>query len=266
MQPCFIVDAFVDQIFSGNPAAVVLLKQEADASWMQKVAAEFNLSETSFLVPRAEGEWGLRWFTPTKEVNLCGHATLAAAHVLANELKLGLHTYVFHSHSGALMAVKEGDQLVLNFPRTPTSPASDQQNINQLLALDNFPVFNAGDDLLIEFPSTQAVESYVPNLAAIAGLECRGLIATAVANAGDGDFVSRFFAPAYGIPEDPVTGSAHCALADYWSRRLSKTVFIAKQLSARRGFLTVELQAERVFLKGRCNTMVRGELDAGREF
>lgn len=267
MVPCYIVDAFVDQPFSGNPAAVVLLDKPADDIWMQNVAAEFNLSETSFLVPvgeNADGEnvWHLRWFTPTTEVNLCGHATLAAAHVLAHEVQNASHEFRFQTRSGELVASRAEDGLTLNFPRTYTEPSADHRAITAQLGLLHFPVFKAGEDLLIEFPNAQQVQAYQPDMDAVAALSCRGLIVTARGAPETVDFVSRFFAPAFGIPEDPVTGSAHCALADYWSRQLNKTQFVAQQLSARRGYLRVELAGNRVTLNGKCKTMVRGQLDA----
>jgi PhzF family phenazine biosynthesis protein len=272
MLPCYIVDAFVGQLFSGNPAAVVLLEQDADTEWMQKVAAEFNLSETSFLLPRAQGEWQLRWFTPTTEVNLCGHATLAAAHVLEREQKLNLPSYKFHTRSGELIAAVDGDLLVLDFPRARTAPMADHLAIIQKLGLesqavrsvdsDGCTVFKAGEDLLVELPTEEQVQIFEPNQEVIASLKCRGFIVTARGSSSDVDFVSRFFAPAFGIPEDPVTGSAHCALADYWQCLLNKTSFKAKQLSARGGYLNVDLKGDRVLLKGRSKTMVRGQLDA----
>lgn len=263
MLPCYIVDAFVGPLFSGNPAAVVILEKEVEAEWMQKVAAEFNLSETSFLVPAGNNAWQLRWFTPTTEVNLCGHATLAAAHVLVNELDSSVEQITFHTRSGELIATRSGDQLILDFPRTYTEPSPEHRQITSQLGLLHFPVFKAGEDMLIEFPTAHQVQAYQPDMNAVAALKCRGLIVTA-RGANEGlDFVSRFFAPAFGIPEDPVTGSAHCALADYWSRQLNKTQFMAEQLSERRGYLFVELLGARVALSGKCRTMVRGELDAG---
>lgn len=258
--PMYLVDAFIDQPFSGNPAGVCILAAGQPASWMQQVALEMNQAETAFVCKRADGDWDLRWFTPQVEVDLCGHATLAAAHILwqeTGELNPVIH---FHTRSGLLSATRNGNDIQLDFP-------SDQPKARELPpALLQFlgkpPVwFGCGrDDLLLVLESATAVENFVPDLNLISAITERGLIITAPGDAGSGlDMVSRFFAPKVGIAEDPVTGSAHCLLAVYWGDRLGKTQLRAYQASARGGLLTLELQGERVLLSGNTRTMLKGE-------
>lgn len=258
--PLYLVDAFIDQPFSGNPAGVCLLPEEQPAKWMQQVAMEMNQAETAFVWPRADGSYSLRWFTPQVEVDLCGHATLAAAHALwreAGELPSVIH---FHTRSGLLSAARKGDDIQLDFP-------SDQPKTRDIPApllqfLGKPPVwFGRGrDDLLLVLENAAAVETFVPDLPLITAITERGLIITAPGDTGSGlDMVSRFFAPRVGIAEDPVTGSAHCLLAVYWGYRLGKKLLHARQASPRGGLLMLELQGERVLLSGKANTLLKGD-------
>jgi PhzF family phenazine biosynthesis protein len=257
--PAFIVDAFASRPFAGNPAAVCMLHKAMPESWMQSVAAEFNLSETAFLQRIEPGLWSLRWFTPACEVNLCGHATLASVHVLANELMTSETVYRFATKSGELRATSLENRFQLDFPRVTTEPLATDDPRNKLIAGSASGLYKAGEDLLLELPSADAVKEFTPDFDAIHQLDCRGLIVTATGNEKI-DFVSRFFAPAYGIDEDPVTGSAHCSLADYWHKRLNKHHFFAKQVSTRGGDLEVMLEGKRVFLIGQAITTLRASL------
>lgn len=257
--PAFIVDAFASRAFAGNPAAVCVLHKAMPEAWMQSVASEFNLSETAFLLRLEPGLWSLRWFTPQREVNLCGHATLTSAHVLANELMTSQALYRFTTKSGELRATDMGNSFQLDFPTTHTAPLTTDDARNNLVTGSLSGLHQAGEDLLMELASSEAVQQFQPDLNAIRQLGCRGLIVTAVGTK-DVDFVSRFFAPAYGIDEDPVTGSAHCSLADYWHKRLGKHHFIAKQVSTRGGDLEVMLEGNRVLLIGKAITTLRASL------
>jgi len=255
--PLFQVDAFTGGAFKGNPAAVCLLETEADAAWMQKVAAEMNLSETAFLCPEGDA-WRLRWFTPAVEVDLCGHATLASAHVLFD---LGHERARFLTRSGELLATRAGGRIELDFPALPVTEAAPPAGL--LDALGAAAVFCGMSrfDRLIEVESEEAVRAIEPDVSALAAIDTRGVIVTS-RGAGEYDFVSRFFCPAVGIDEDPVTGSAHCALAPYWAVRLGKADMRAYQASARGGEVFVRLAGDRVFLGGSAVTVLSGELRA----
>jgi PhzF family phenazine biosynthesis protein len=257
--PAFIIDAFASRPFAGNPAAVCVLHKAVPEAWMQSIASEFNLSETAFLLRLEPGLWSLRWFTPQCEVNLCGHATLASAHVLANELMVPHSVYRFATKSGELRAMGLDNGFQLDFPATSTAPLAANDVRNTQVKGGVSGLYQAGEDLLLELASAEAVQQFQPDLNAIRQLGCRGLIVTAAGEKGV-DFVSRFFAPAYGIDEDPVTGSAHCGLADYWHRRLGKHHFIAKQVSKRGGDLEVMLEGNRVLLVGQAITTLRASL------
>jgi PhzF family phenazine biosynthesis protein len=258
--PIAVVDAFTAQPFAGNPAAVCLLGEERDAAWMQRVAAEMNLSETAFLVPRADG-FGLRWFTPTVEVDLCGHATLASAHLLWETKRLRADDVArFHTRSGLLKARREGESIELVFPATPDSPTKAPPELLRALGAEPRYVGRSRFDYIVELDSEAAVRGLRPNFALLAKLPLRGVMVTAAATTPGFDFVSRFFAPSAGIDEDPVTGSAHCCLAPYWSRRLGKDEFMAAQVSARGGVLRVRLAGDRVLIGGQAVTTWRGEL------
>lgn len=256
----YIVDAFTSTLFGGNQAAVCILAEPKTDSWQQQVAAEFNLSETAFLFSLGENRWSLRWFTPNCEVNICGHATLAAAHVLIQEEKLNVQELVFASRSGDLHARAENNQIKLDFPRIDVTPIS---NFTAELGCTPIAVYSAGEDLIVELQTANEVRSYEPPIDAIKQLQTRGLIITAPADeqcATGIDFVSRFFAPNAGINEDPVTGSAHCSLASLWREKLGKQTFHAQQLSARGGLLEVVCHETRVELIGSCATFLRGTL------
>lgn len=257
--PIFTVDAFADRPFVGNPAAVCLLDGPAQTEWMAVVASEMNLSETAFLYPEGEG-YRLRWFTPSVEVDLCGHATLASAHILWETGRLGTDTEArFQTRSGLLMAQRRGELIEMNFPACQPEPCSPPADL--LKAVDvaaEYVGFN-GSDYLVATTDERAVREAEPDLAMLAQVEARGIILTA-AGSGGVDFVSRFFAPRAGVAEDPVTGSAHCALAPFWADRLGKTEMVGYQASRRGGYVRVRPIGDRVILGGRAVTVCRGEL------
>jgi len=254
------VDAFTEQAFSGNPAAVCLLRSPADPAWMQQVAREMNLAETAFLVRQDDG-FDLRWFTPSIEVDLCGHATLASAHVLWEEQELGPEaTARFHTRSGLLTASREHDLIWMDFPATPAEPAQPPPELKAGLAATTRYVGRTKFDYLVEVESESAVRALAPDLVQLNRLPVRGVIVTAQSEHTEYDFVSRFFAPAAGVPEDPVTGSAHCALGPYWGAKLKKSRMVGYQASPRGGTVMIQLAQDRVLLGGRAVTVLRGEL------
>ncbi|MEP7177300.1 MAG: PhzF family phenazine biosynthesis protein [Gemmatimonadales bacterium] len=259
-QPITLVDAFTDRAFGGNPAAVCLLSAARGAAWMQLVAREMNLAETAFLVRRPDG-YDLRWFTPTVEVDLCGHATLASAHVLWEDgLVAAEATIPFHTRSGVLTATHHEGLVWLDFPATPAVECEVPPEIGRALGV---PIRFAGRspfDYLVEVDSAETLRGLQPDLAALGRLAVRGVIVTAPSSSAEADFVSRFFAPASGVPEDPVTGSAHCALAPFWSARLGRTELLGYQASERGGLVRVRLRDDRVHLGGNAVTVLRGEL------
>ncbi|MQA03796.1 MAG: PhzF family phenazine biosynthesis isomerase [Streptosporangiales bacterium] len=257
-QPYTVVDAFTERPFAGNPAAVLVLDAPGDEEWMQLLAREFNLSETAFTFPEGDG-WRLRWFTPTVEVDACGHATLAAAHTLF-ERGLAELTVNFDTRSGRLVCRRDGEQVVMDWPTDPCDQPADETAIAQAIGV---PVQAAGEGrhyLLAEVADAATVRKVEPDLAAVSALGSTGLIVTA---AGDGtaDVVSRMFAPQSGIPEDPVTGSAHCCLVTWWAPRVGDEL-TAEQLSARGGRVHVRLNGDRVELRGHAVTVARGQLVA----
>ena len=254
------VDAFTDQPFAGNPAAVCILPRSRNEEWMQNVAREMNLSETAFLHPEKEG-WGLRWFTPAVEVALCGHATLASAHILweTGQLSPG-ETARFHTKSGLLTAERNGSGIELNFPAKPAEPAEAPAGLDEALGVKPLFVGRSAFDYLVEVDSAAALQALKPNFTRLAELPVRGVIVTSRSDRSEFDFVSRFFAPASGVNEDPVTGSAHCTLGPYWETKLKKTEFVALQASARGGVVKVRVAGDRVFLGGQAVTVLRGEL------
>ena len=255
------VDAFTSAPFGGNPAAVCLLPAPADAVWMQKVAQEMNLSETAFLVRREAGGFDLRWFTPAIEVDLCGHATLASAHVLWEEGHLPPgEPAVFHTRSGRLSAELRNGWIEMDFPAEPAEPASVPEGLAAALGTAPAYVGRNRFDYLIEVDTQATVERLTPDYSRLAGIDTRGVIVTARADTQDIDFVSRFFAPRTGIDEDPVTGSAHCCLGPYWQSRLGRDTFTALQVSERRGLVKVTVRDKRVILSGQAVTVLRGEL------
>ena len=255
------VDAFTCEPFSGNPAAVCLLPAPADAAWMQRVAREMNLSETAFLVRREAGGFDLRWFTPVIEVDLCGHATLASAHVLWEEGHLPPgEPAVFHTRSGRLSAEPRGEWIEMDFPAEPPDPIPAPDGLAAALGADPAYVGRNRFDYLVEIDTQLAVERLAPAFTRLAEIDTRGIIVTARADREGIDFVSRFFAPRTGIDEDPVTGSAHCCLGPYWQSRLGGDTFTALQVSERRGVVKVAVRDERVTLSGQAVTVLRGEL------
>lgn len=257
----FQVDAFTNVPFAGNPAAVCVLSEPADDAWMQKIAREMNLSETAFLVERLDG-FSLRWFTPTTEVDLCGHATLASAHVLWTEGYLSFDQEVqFHTRSGVLTANREADWVVMNFPADRSRDIKIRPELIKALNAPICEVYEGSVGYIVEVDSEEIVRNIQPNIEILKTLPAKGLIVTsAAANGTEYDFVSRFFAPALGILEDPVTGSAHCALAPFWRDRLNKTEFLAYQASARGGILKVRCEGDRVVLGGQAVTVMKSEV------
>jgi PhzF family phenazine biosynthesis protein len=254
------VDAFTDRAFAGNPAAVCLLPSARDDAWMQQVAREMNLAETAFLIRRADG-FDLRWFSPALEVDLCGHATLASAHVLWEERHLDAgQTARFHTRSG-LLSASRGDGLIwLDFPATPAQPVSSSPDLERAIGAGFKFLGRTAFDYLVELESEAEVRSLEPDMSRLAHLGGRGVIVTARSENGSYDFVSRFFAPGAGIPEDPVTGSAHCGLGPYWAARLGKKELVGYQASARGGTVRVRLEGDRAHLGGHAVTVLRGEL------
>lgn len=254
------VDAFTDRAYSGNPAAVCIMEEDRGEAWLQDVAREMNLSETAFLMGHEEG-YDLRWFTPAAEVDLCGHATLASAHVLWEEghLEAG-STARFHTRSGELTARRDGDWIWLDFPSLAPEAAEAPAELARVLGVDPVAVARSRFDLLVEVESEKTVRSLTPDLALLRSLPVRGLIVTSRATATGYDFASRFFAPAVGVDEDPVTGSAHCVLAPYWGERLGREEMTGYQVSARGGVVRVRLAGDRVGLGGKAVTVLRAEL------
>lgn len=260
----FQVDAFTDRPFRGNPACVCLLDAGRPDAWMQSVAAEMNLSETAF-VSRQEDGFGLRWFTPRVEVSLCGHATLASAHILWEVGWLQPWAEArFHTLSGLLTAARDGAWITMDFPAREVAAAPPNPSVNGALGVEPAETHVAprpnGDTYLLELASEGGVRALAPDFAALAATDARTVIVTARAEGGDFDFVSRFFAPALGIDEDPVTGSAHCYLAPYWATKLGKDDLVGYQASARGGVVGCCWRGERVILRGQAATVMRGDL------
>jgi PhzF family phenazine biosynthesis protein len=257
--PLVTIDAFAEAAFSGNPAAVCFPSSDRDAAWMQRVTAEMNLAETAFLAREGDA-WRLRWFTPVTEVDLCGHATLAAAHLLWQDGHLPAGAPArFLTRSGALGAVQRDGLIELDFPADPPRAAAPPEALVEALGVQPFAVLRGRDDWLVELADAQTVRTLEPDLALLATIDCRGIGVTARGDRGF-DVVSRFFAPRAGIPEDPVTGSAHCTIGPYWSARLRRPVLSCWQASARGGRLRVEPRGGRVLLGGTAVTVMRGEL------
>jgi PhzF family phenazine biosynthesis protein len=258
--PIYQVDAFTGRLFGGNPAAVVILKEWLPDATLQAIAAENNLSETAFVVP-GQGEFGLRWFTPGVEVDLCGHATLASAHVLFQHRYARSSPVVFRYRGGTLSVAREGDLLAMDFPSRPPEPAAPDPALAAGLAaaLGVKPrEVHTARDLVAVLGTQQDVEDLRPDLQALARLDAFAVAVTAPGR--ECDFVSRFFAPRAGVPEDPVTGSSHCTLVPYWSRRLGKTRLHAIQVSRRRGELFCEDLGARVKIAGRAVEYLRGRI------
>jgi PhzF family phenazine biosynthesis protein len=260
--PIYQADAFTEKPFSGNPAAVCLLPQPREAAWMQAVAKEMNLSETAFLLKQEDG-YNLRWFTPAAEVDLCGHATLASAHILweTGLLRPGVQAR-FHTRSGLLTAVPKGGEIELNFPAKTEERAEAPAGLLEALKVNAKYLGKSKFDYLVLVEAEETVRGLNPDFAALKSIPVRGVIVTSRATSPGYDFVSRFFAPAVGVNEDPVTGSAHCTLGPFWSRQMGKQDFLAYQASERGGVLRVRVAGDRVHLGGKAVTILRGELVA----
>jgi PhzF family phenazine biosynthesis protein len=256
----FKVDSFTAEPFAGNPAGVCLLTEPREDRWMQGMAREMNLSETAFLLREGEG-FRLRWFTPAVEVELCGHATLASAHVLWEEGVLASsETARFATLSGELRASRRGDLIEMDFPSKPEQAAEPPENLLEALGVEPRYLGRNVFDYLMLLDSEKAVRGVSPDFAMLRTVDVRGVIVTAPSSRPEYDFVSRFFAPAVGVDEDPVTGSAHCALTPFWAARLGKKELVGYQASARGGVVHVRDAGERVFLGGHAVTVLRGEL------
>lgn len=260
--PIFQIDAFTSRMFAGNPAAVCILPGPRDERWMQQVAQEMNLSETAFLYRQGDG-FNLRWFTPTVEVDLCGHATLASAHVLweAGHLKANERAR-FYTRSGLLTAERKGNWIELDFPAEPEEQVTAPPELARALGVPLQYVGKNRFDYLVEVDSEETVRNMNPDLTLLRTIPVRGVIVTSLANSPEYDFVSRFFAPRAGINEDPVTGSAHCCLGPFWSHRLGRDELIAYQASTRGGVVRVRVMGNRVYLGGQAVTVLRGELSS----
>ena len=257
--PLYQVDAFTDRAFGGNPAAVVPLESWLDAELMQNIACENNLAETAFFVPGAAADhWELRWFTPATEVPLCGHATLASAAVIRDQLGHDSWPITFESASGPLVVERDGDALILDFPANTPAPAATPDGLAEALGSAVPETLSATGFLVAVFADAATVACLEPDFARLVELGGQGVIATAPGD--DVDFVSRFFAPGYGIDEDPVTGSAHCALAPYWSKRLKRNELRGYQASERGGEVRTRLEGDRVKLGGQAVTVLKCEL------
>jgi PhzF family phenazine biosynthesis protein len=255
-QLIYQVDAFTDHPFAGNPAGVCILTAAAEDAWMQSVAREMNLSETAFLVAQADG-YNLRWFTPAAEVRLCGHATLASAHTLwETGILQDKEEARFQTLSGLLTANRRGDWIEMNFPARPPNPVRESEILISALGAPARFIGRDVDDYLVELESETIVRALEPDFTSLGKLNVRGVIITARSEDPNFDFVSRFFAPSVGVNEDPVTGSAHCCLTPYWSRKLQKKAMTAFQASARGGILHVELSGDRVLLAGQAVTVM----------
>jgi PhzF family phenazine biosynthesis protein len=255
--PLWQVDAFASQRFKGNPAAVVPLGEWLPDETLQAIAAENNLSETAFLVAHGD-DYAIRWFTPAQEVPLCGHATLGSGWVVLNRLEPGRAAVTFHSQSGPLKVVRDGERLAMDFPALPVEPSAGNRALVDALGLAPKALFESYQ-WLAEYASEDQVRALKPDLAALGKVDIFGVIVTA--RGKDCDFVSRFFAPAAGIPEDPVTGSAHSRLVPYWAKVLGKTKLHARQISARGGELWCELKGERVTMAGHVAAYLEGTIE-----
>ena len=261
--PIYTVDAFTDRPFAGNPAGVCLLEAPREAEWMQSIAAEMNLSETAFVSPHAGDGFDLRWFTPKLEVALCGHATLASAHVLWESGTIGVKAVArFHTQSGVLLAMRANGGIELDFPAKQVAEAKPAPGLIEALGVKPVWVGRNAFDYFVEVAKESEVRDAQPDHLKLGKIEVRGVIVTSrPANGENGvDFVSRFFAPGSGVAEDPVTGSAHCALAPYWAAKLGRTEMTGHQISARGGIVRVRVEGDRVMLGGNAVTVMKGLL------
>ncbi len=261
MIPLFVVDAFTKLPFAGNPAAVCFLDRCATDKWLQLVAREMNLSETAFVVPRGEAEFDLRWFTPRVEVDLCGHATLASAHAIWESGRAPRAGLTFHTRSGPLAATPHTTKLIeLDFPAQPATVCDPPPGLLEALCVEAVAVARNASDYLVEVKHEPVLSRIQPDFRKLAEVECRGVIVTCRPIDPIYNFVSRFFAPRAGIDEDPVTGSAHCCLAEWWGEKLGKSEMIGWQRSERGGSVRVVRRANRVLIGGNAVTVSRGEV------
>lgn len=257
--PIYQADAFTDKLFGGNPAAICPLQQWLSDDIMQKLAAENNLSETAFFV-QEDDHYHIRWFTPATEVKLCGHATLASAHILYTELGYAKDEISFTCLSGRLKVTKKDEDVyTLHFPSNPPTLVEPPENMFESLHITNAEVYKTSFDYMVVLETQQQVEALQPNFSLMATIPARGVIATAVGNYNEADFVSRCFYPQSGINEDPVTGSAHTIMVPYWAEKLGKTEMKAIQLSKRKGYLDCELINDKVLMSGKAVTYLKGE-------
>jgi len=259
--PLYLVDAFTDRPFAGNPAAVCLPEVHLDPLTMQAVAGEMNQAETAFIRTRPDGDWDLRWFTPTVEVELCGHATLASTHVLWETGRVSHSLSIrFHTQSGVLTCTRRGGHIEMDFPAEPATPV--QSPAEEAFALGAAPTYVGRNrmDMLVVLGSAAEVRDLAPDMGQVAGIQARGVIVTARSDVPESDFVSRFFAPQSGVAEDPATGSAHCCLGPYWREVLGKDELIGRQVSKRGATIRVRVVGDRVILGGSAVTVVEGRL------
>jgi PhzF family phenazine biosynthesis protein len=262
-QTIYQVDAFTNVPFAGNPAAVCILPEARDDAWMQNVAKEMNLSETAFLLKQDDGynNYSLRWFTPAVEVDLCGHATLASAHILWETGLLATGRQArFHTRSGLLTADQQGDWIIMDFPAKPEEQTDVPAGLIEALGVSPIYAGMSQFDLLVEVESEAALRAIQPNFTLLEQVPARGVIVTSRASSDGFDFVSRFFAPRVGVNEDPVTGSAHSCLSPYWSKRLGRNELVGYQASLRGGVVRVRYEGERVQIGGQAVTVLQGQL------
>lgn len=253
------IDAFTESVFEGNPAAVCILDNWIDAHLMQRISAENNLSETAFAVKK-NNTYEIRWFTPTVEIDLCGHATLATAFILFRYIETNETSIEFYSHRSGVLNVRleTNENLTLNFPQSIATKTEENTALNKALGKAPKETYKSTFDYMLVYDSQKEIEALQPDLSALSKIKTRGVMVTAP---GDSvDFVSRFFAPASGIDEDPVTGSAHCTLTPYWNNKLEKNTLIAKQISKRGGDLICQLDGDRVKISGKCALYMIGEI------
>jgi predicted PhzF superfamily epimerase YddE/YHI9 len=256
----FQIDAFTDQLFEGNPAAVIPLEEWLPKTQMQQIATENNLSETAFFV-RVGSKFGLKWFTPVTEVDLCGHATLSAAHVMFNHMAYKKERIMFMTNSGELQAWKEGNKIFIDMPVNPVQRMEPPRGLFEALGILDVEYVGFNGDYLIAIKSERDLEKLKPDMSKLNAVECRGVIVTAPAKGNsEFDFVSRFFAPSVGVNEDPVTGSAHTALIPFWAAKLDKDELTARQISARGGTLHCRLRDDRVEIGGDCVSYMKGTI------
>ncbi len=257
--PIYQVDAFTDKLFGGNPAAIIPLKIWLADEMMQKIAFENNLSETAFFI-KTNDRFHIRWFTPTIEVNLCGHATLATAYVIFNILNYSKKTILFESKSGILKVTKNDKWLELDFPAQEIIAADAPKGLIEGIGRKPLEIYRASDDYFMVYNSQKDIEEISPNFNTLKQVQARGIIITSRAKSSRLDFVSRFFAPGSGIDEDPVTGSAHTKLVPFWAKILSKNEMIAEQISTRKGFLKCKLVGDRVLMAGKGKLFLKGKI------